>query len=129
MNRTFKFRVWLSEENRFLETKDGLFFKYPHNEMGEYIGDFIRDPYFVQQFTGIKDKNGREIYEGDILQRPESFLPNYFEVYWNEAAAKFGTKVHMRHNKMLAVYPVVTGDFDKCEIVGNIFENSDLIKK
>jgi len=114
MNRELKFRVWFSEESRFLETKDGLFFKYPHNDYGEYIGDFIRDPYFVQQYTGIKDKHGREIYEGDILT---------------------GLMIDWATTRTFVVsFDVEEGGYrwyqwalDSLEIIGNVFENPELL--
>lgn len=97
-----------------METKDGLFFKYPHNDYGEYIGDFIRDPYFVQQYTGIKDKHGREIYEGDILT---------------------GLMIDWATTRTFVVsFDVEEGGYrwyqwalDSLEIIGNVFENPELL--
>jgi len=77
MSRPIKFRVWYLNENRYLETPDGLFFRYPSSTgHGEYIGDFVRDTdvYVTEQFTGRKDLNGVEIYEGDIVERIHSHL-------------------------------------------------------
>ncbi len=69
--REIKFRVWYKAESRYLSTPDGLFFEYPSSTgSGEYIGDFIKDTevYETDQYTGLKDSAGREIYEGDIVE-------------------------------------------------------------
>jgi uncharacterized phage protein (TIGR01671 family) len=73
-----------------------------------------------QQFTGLKDKNGKEIYEGDILQDNE-----YAEddgtaedvVVWNEADGCWTT-----HE-----WGVDGSSFDGCEVIGNVHENPELL--
>jgi len=143
MNREIKFRTWDKLLKEFAEwtnrdpffcTSHGqiFFWERTKKENGSYGGDIILedfgDRFVLQQSTGLKDTKGREIYEGDLLARPLHSLPTYFEVYWNGASAKFNTAVHYKHNKMIATYPIVADDLCNVEVVGNIFENPELLQ-
>lgn len=78
----------------------------------------------IQQFTGLKDKNGKEIYEGDIL-RWLSCNPfskgeiRVVQVYYIEA--------HFWCNGSIGCYLGELLVNEKCEIIGNIFENPELL--
>jgi len=67
-------------------------------------------------YTGLKDKNGKEIYEGDILS-PQDFLTVRAnqQVYWDDDLAGFTTTHGLQ--------------FDECkEVIGNIYENPELLE-
>ncbi len=71
----------------------------------------------LMQYTGLKDKNGTEIYEGDILVNGR----NKWEVFWH---------IHkwlLRHTELRQVKEIIQ-DIETCEVIGNIYENPELLK-
>lgn len=64
-----------------------------------------------EQYTGLKDKNGKEIYEGDICRYGEMI----YQVVFNGGSFEFD-----------CLYPF--GVQSSCEIIGNIHENQELLK-
>jgi len=82
----------------------------------------------VGQFTGIVDRNGVEIYEGDIIQTYDSGgKPILHEVYYLENEARFATRLIGYENLnegSLTQKWINELDF---EVIGNIFDNSELL--
>ncbi len=109
--RILKFRAWTVLDGR----KEFIYF--PIYRIGEYDwGIFDVKPVF-QQFTGLKDKNGKDIYEGDIVEY--SLDGNLFQdkvVFEN-----FGWNLINIEGEESS-FPLTSGL--KYRIIGNIFENS-----
>ena len=82
-----------------------------------------------QQFTGLLDKNGKEIYEGDVLQlfrtkkNAHMKLVNW-EVYWDEGKARYFTRSNI--TALQSLTNLVTNE--KHCVIGNVFEHPDLLK-
>lgn len=96
----------------------------------------------VGQFTGLTDKNGKKIFEGDLLNgffypyyRSEEDTHNYFaEVVWFDGNCAFGLVTHKHPTSMVRGISdgnaVFVEDFeqDDWEIIGNIHDNPELLE-
>lgn len=71
----------------------------------------------LMQFTGLKDKNGKEIYEGDLLKEIDQFGRIYEAVWYDNGWSLTIEPYHNRHFK----------DAFTMEVIGNIYENPDLV--
>ena len=81
----------------------------------------------IMQFTGLKDKNGKEIYESDLVRRPaDGFEPReIMKVVWGESA--WGVEyLDGKSAPSLSTWKIY--DNYNLEIIGNIYENPELLK-
>lgn len=116
MTDRFKFRVWDKEFNQYW-TDEGIkenaaWLLFPDNDNIENIE--------IEQCIGIKDKNGKPVFEGDILSDYDEFK---FLVRWNALELKYVfIPISKNNSEDLDIYP------NECELVGNIHENEELLR-
>lgn len=138
-NSRFKFRAWdkkLSRMDNFTNCKSGVEYcdgdfqvssGYDGYDRPTYEDDTSKR-YDLMQFTGLLDKNGVEIYEGDILSDDQfGVSPVVFE----EESASFVTNIKCHETgsrDQLARFYCVDGTSRFAVVIGNIYENPELME-
>ena len=131
MNDRFKFRVWNKPGNSYISAKDDADFVYLEEEgnitVGLYNGDeedmlyLKEEDLIVEQCTGLKDKNGNLIYEGDILKDDNNCI--WRCVFQMNNGYSINSLGFMLINEFGHAQP-----FINVEVIGNIHENPELLE-
>jgi uncharacterized phage protein (TIGR01671 family) len=124
--REIKFRAWDTRIQQMYRVGDEYGTRHP---LDCCVYAHARQPVILQQFTGLHDRNGREIYEGDIINRRDGYEGDTYEpgcvcsVEWDDGGyclSKNGT--------------AYIAGLDSCEVInrgieviGNIYENPELL--
>jgi len=130
-SRKIKFRVWCVKSKKFIEQPT----RYERLAIGcnggVYSGfyDVIDNDYLFQQYTGLKDKNAKEIYEGDIVIYRNKNREIRIGQYFNGEDERIGCFIQDPIFKHGNFGSGRVSNFEKCEVIGNIFENSELLKQ
>jgi len=120
--REIKFRAWNKAKKKMYP---------PWSIFKTYFGDMDTFDLVVMQFTGLKDKNGKEIYEGDVVQKWHynkqeytaivkhiDFIDSLMDDYRGKSVSGF----YLTNNEW--EYP--KDEFYNLEVIGNIYENPEL---
>ena len=133
--REIKFRAWDKSNCRFLSTPL-VCIDFENDCVNSYEVEQVSDTdcvqiqntcfeYELMQYTGLKDKNGKEIYEGDIVKNS---INDILEVLWCDD--RCGFEMRGRYDKSHVIKQL---DCDiiidlNVEVIGNIYENPELLK-
>ena len=150
-----KFRAWHKELGRMMSISDMWFNVDSLGEIG--LNDTIMNDYItvspdeieLMQSTGLKDKNGKEVFEGDILKFNDEWAEycyegyvegsvegiNYVEVVRGEACFEFGKTKYpesslfiLMEDEHLNFKDFIKSEDFEFEIIGNIYENPELLE-
>lgn len=123
MNDRFRFRAWYQpswEEHRMLydvEQTYDFMRGYPESVHADNFGEVLEDSNFiVMQCTGLKDKNGKLIYEGDVVKDDHEalhFVTWFYNGFQLEPLFKNGYTIGIVN--------------DEIEVIGNIYENKEIL--
>ena len=132
--REIKFRAWDTQVEEMLygveHTYDG--YKVPMPSFGAVLD--CPDFYDVMQYTGLKDKNGVEIYEGDILElraNPFDRKKDLFQVVFKDGGFRDEWNNYIGQYLPPDIRNKQGGRVrlnEACEVVGNIYENKELLE-
>lgn len=131
--RDIKFRAWSTTKETWCDYVD--YAGSIANTLGTesafvgYLDDHVQTNVEVQQFTGILDENGKEVYQGDILKVKNEWNEESLHVvawYGHRDYPAFDLEPSISE-ELNSLSQVIMGDYDY-HIIGNIYENKDLIK-
>jgi uncharacterized phage protein (TIGR01671 family) len=132
VSRQIKFRVWDEKNGRFIRSDE-------HSEFYEF---FETGPCscghedIAEQFTGLLDSEGKEIYEGDILaflegdfQRGQDGFDDRLEVVWDGKNSKFGANFYSKYGgEGCTGKERCLSEYNKeIIVIGNIHQNPELL--
>jgi phage protein len=128
MNRDIKFRAWVKDRKAIFEVVLINYVTKKVTYLFERVGHLlnIRHEKFndieLMQYSGLTDMMEKEIYEGDILF--ESFGERYYKVVFENGSFRAEFEGDFEEHSFDLIDVVAQG----CKIVGNIYENPELLK-
>lgn len=151
LRMTRGYRVWDNKNKSYNDpysyayyamTQDGGLDFYCH---GDHMKEAEPSMYIVEQYTGLKDKNGKKIYEGDIVKatvristpyKSDTFRNVRGKIVYGQGGAFcieepeiFTSNNEGSERKFTTINPLFSiGSTDNIEVIGNIHENKELLK-
>lgn len=134
MNREIEFRAWLKNSNKMVEVEeidfilqkqiayDEIEYRYTNKQPFHYTQLVDFDDIELMQYTGLKDKNGVKIFEGDIVKNIYTDLK--YKVFWDDENVCY--RLELIDNDLDYVELNIR-EAGMIEVIGNIYENKELL--
>lgn len=123
--REIKFRAWEKELKEMVHVDD-ISFQWRQINTASAWRHY--DEVELMQYTGVKDKNGVEIYEGDVYEDGDS--KRHVVTFENGGFGRAGRfLINYQTNESIVTHePLINDVIDGCEVIGNIHENPELLE-
>ena len=126
--KELKFRIWDKERETFLNNvfigSDGTLYQFSKDTIfGTAITYLDSENKKILQYTGLHDKNGKEIFEGDIIKIKDET----YRITWNGCFSSFDMTNIDKAKQYKDLY-ILNRDYQQSEIVGNIYRNRKLLE-
>jgi uncharacterized phage protein (TIGR01671 family) len=115
---------WWCEDSQYLQMDGKKIHPAPWSTLSADLPD---EHIVIQQYTGLKDTNGKDIYEGDIIQLEGS--PISYSIEWDKYQWAINAHGALGYDPDWNIQPFNHCVYERAIVVGNIFENSDLLKQ
>jgi len=129
--REIKFRAWDKKKKRWVNFT-AIEFKRGKVSLRDGFGNYLDGDFEIVEYTGLKDKNGKEIYGGDIVKIGYVFGENEEingVIYWFDIMVNWCVKFHNESwNQISLGYYNRKNDAYEIKVIGNIYENPELLK-
>lgn len=126
MKREIKFRVWDLQNSNWATNsvaRESMGLEFGVNDYFDNIAGEKSIRFDFQQFTGLTDKNGKDIYEGDILKDKWNYINDTVIIKY-KANGFVGENINKKSNFL----DLENKNYLQFEIIGNIHENPELLK-
>lgn len=124
MKREIKFRAWDGKKMLYDNDNSNLMVEH-YNSVWSVFCQSLQDvnkDFILMQFTGLKDKNGKDIYERDVVAYHD----------WRDDGTGYSEKILISEPVYYgggSFYPISNQPPDEFEVIGNIYENPEILKE